>query len=105
MAGATIFIALLLSALCYFPKSFFSDGTLQIVEIVLWMILACIVSYVKPCKSAVANISLSVQMTIYGILMCLIYLWEFDLLVETDTLELSLSFHHTFWWLCGLPIP
>ena len=44
LAGATFFIALLLSALCYLPKSFFSDGTLQIVEIVLWMILACIVS-------------------------------------------------------------
>ena len=52
------------------------------------MILVCIVSYVKSCKSAVAIISLSFHMTIYGILMCLTYLWEFDLSVETDTLEL-----------------
>ena len=87
LVGATFCIALLLSAICYFPRKVSSNGTLQIVEIVLWMIMACIVSYVKPCKSAVANISLSFHMTIYGILMCLIYLWEFDLSVETYTLE------------------
>ena len=88
LAGANFFIALLLSAISYFPRRFFSGGTSRIIEIVLWMILVCIVSYVKPCKSAVANISLSFHMTIYGILMCLVYLWEFDLSVETYTLEL-----------------
>ena len=88
MAGATFFIALLLGAISYFPRRFFSVGTSHIVEIMLWMILVCIVSYVKPCKSAVANISLSFHMTMFGILMCLIYLWEFDLSVETYTLEL-----------------
>ena len=51
------------------------------------MILVCIVSYVKLCKSAVANISLSFHMTMFGILMCLTYLWE-DLSVKTDVLEL-----------------
>ena len=88
LAGATFCITLLLSATSYLPKRFFSNGTLQIFEIVLWMIMACIVSYVKPCKSAVANISLSFHMTMLGILMCLTYLWEFYLLVETYTLEL-----------------
>ena len=88
MAGGTFFIALLLSAISIFPRKFFISNTSTIVEIVLWMILACIVSYVKPCKSIVANMSLSFHMTMYGILICLAYLWEFDLSLETDTLEL-----------------
>ena len=88
MAGGTFFIALLLSAISILPRKFLSDGKSHIVEIILWMILVCIVSYVKPCKSAVANVSLSFHMTIFGIIMCLTYLWEFDLSVETDTLEL-----------------
>ena len=88
MAGGTFFIALLLSALNFFPSRFFISDTSHFVEIVLWMVLVCIVSYVKPCKSAVANISLSFHMTLLGILICLTYLWEFDLSVETYTLEL-----------------
>ena len=55
MAGGTFFIALLLSALNFFPSRFLISGTSLIIEIVLWMIMAYIVSYVKPCKSAVAN--------------------------------------------------
>ena len=92
MAGGTLFIALLLSAISIFPWKFFISNTSRIVEIVLWMILVCIVSYVKPCKSAVANISLSFHMTMFGILMCLAYLWEFDLSVATYTLELIFIF-------------
>ena len=88
LAQATFFITLLLSEISIFPRKFLSDGKSHIVEIVLWMILVCIVSYVKPCKSAVANISLSFHMTMFGILMCLTYLWEFDLSVETNTIEL-----------------
>ena len=88
MAGGTFFIALLLSTISYFPRRFFSDGKSHIIGIMLWMILVCIVSYVKPCNSAVANISLSFHMTMFGILRCLTYLWEFDLSVETYTLEL-----------------
>ena len=88
LAGVTSFLLPLYSAICYLPRRVISGGTSNIVEIVLWMILVCIVSYVKPCKSVVANISLSFHMTMYGILMCLAYLWEFDVSVETDTLEL-----------------
>ena len=88
MAGGTFFITLPLGAIIYFSRRVISGGTLRIVQIMLWMILACIVSYVKPCKSAVANISLSFHMTMYGNLICLTYLWEYHLSVETDTLEL-----------------
>ena len=86
-AGATLFLALLFGAIDYFSERLFGDIP-RIVEIVFWMILACIVSYMKPCKSAVANISLSFHMTMFGILMCLTYLWQFDLSAETNTLQL-----------------
>ena len=88
MAGATLFLPLLLGAIIFFSRSFNTSSSSHIIKIVLWMILVCIVSYVKPCKSAVANISLSFHLTMIGILMCLTFLWEFDLSVKTDTLEL-----------------
>ena len=106
MAGGTFFIALLLSVIGYFPRRFVRDGTSHIIVIVLWMIMACIISYVKPCKSAVTNISLSFHMTLLGILHCTIYLWKYDLPVtHLKWCSLSLFSHHTFWWLCGLAIP
>ena len=86
LTGATFCIVLLLTAICYFPMRVFSNGTSHIIEIVLWMMLVCIISYMKPCKLKVANISLSFHMTIYGILMLLIYLWVYNLSVETYTL-------------------
>ena len=88
LAGATLFFAVMLGATNYFSESFLISDTSHFVEIMLWMILVCIVSYVKPCKSKVANISLSFYMTIFGILICLTYLWEYNLSVETYTLEL-----------------
>ena len=49
----------------------------------------CLVSYVKPCKSAIANVSLSFHMTLFGILMCVQYLWWNDpYVISTYTLEL-----------------
>ena len=86
LAGATLFLPPLLGAIIFFSRMFFSSSSSYIV---LWMILVCIVSYVKPCKSTVANISLSFHMTMFGIFMCLTYLWN-DLSVETYTLELML---------------
>ena len=85
MAGGTFFIALLLIAKIYFSRKVISGGNSCIVQIMLWMTLVCIVSYVKPCKSAVANISLSFHMTMFGILMCLTDLWEYHLSVDTHT--------------------
>ena len=85
LAGVTFFGFLIFLAIQYFLDL---RAPSPIVKTVLWMILVCIVSYVKPCKSAVANISLSFHMTMFGIHMCLTYLWEFDLSVETYTLEL-----------------
>ena len=88
-AGATLFLNVLVVAINYFLVRLYRvDVSYHIAELVLWMILACIVSYVKPCKSAVANISLSFHLTMVGILICFTYLWDSDLSVETYTLEL-----------------
>ena len=88
LAGSTSFLTLLFGGIGHFLKKINSGGPSHIVEIVLWMTLVCIVSYVKPCKLAVANVSLSFHMTMYGILLCITYLWEFELSVDTYTLEL-----------------
>ena len=92
LAGATLFFAILVVAIKYFLINglYMVMYLYHIIKVILWMILVCIVSYVKPCKSSVANISLSFHMTMYGILMCLTYLWRYDLSVKTDTLELML---------------
>ena len=52
------------------------------------MMLVCVVSYLKPCKSTIANISLVFHMTLFGILMCVANLWKHELSVGTYTLEL-----------------
>ena len=89
LAGSTLIIIIMLfGGIDYLLQG----GPSHIVAIVLWMILVCIVSYVKPCKLAVANVSLSFHMTMYGIFMCLIYLWEFELSVDTYALELKFIF-------------
>ena len=88
LAGSTSFLTLLFGEIGHFLKKINSGGSSHIVEIVLWMILVCIVSYVKPCKLAIANVSLSFHLTMHGILLCITYLWEFELSVDTYTLDL-----------------
>ena len=89
LAGAPLFFALLVYGINYFLDRLYRvDVSYHIVKIMLWMIMACIVSYMKPCKSAVANISLSFHITMVGILICTVYLWEDCLSVATYTLEL-----------------
>ena len=70
LAGSTVFFVFLIGIIAYFfSNSMFRDGALRhIIQTVLWTILVCIVSYVKPCKSTVANVSLSNHMTMFGIL-------------------------------------
>ena len=89
MAGITLFQFPILYAMGYFASSFFSGAAALTAKVMLWVMLVCIVTYyMKPCKSAVANISLSFHMILYGILTLILYLWDVDLSVETYTLEL-----------------
>ena len=60
----------------------------EFVETMVCMTLACVVTYLKPCKSAVANLSLGFHMILFGILVSAIKLCNNDLSVETYTLEL-----------------
>ena len=88
LAGATVFVLLLLDAVQVCLRYIFGRGLAHVAEIVVWMIFVSVVSYMKPCKSAVANISLSFHMVLFVILICANYLWEYHLSIGTYTLEL-----------------
>ena len=95
LAGAQLFLILLgsvASMFLYFLKAhnITMDGaTTYTVEILLWMMFVCLVSYVKPCKSAIANVSLSFHLILFGILDCVRYLWWYDSYARTYPLELT----------------
>ena len=88
LAGGTVFVVLLsfLIGMCF--RYIFDASVSEFVETMVWMTLACVVTYLKPCKSAVANLSLGFHMILFGILVSAIKLWQYDLSVETYTLEL-----------------
>ena len=88
LAGGTIFVVLLSSLTDRCFKYIFDASVSKFVETMVCMTLASVVTYLKPCKSAVANFSLGFHMILIGILISAINLWEHDLSVETYTLEL-----------------
>ena len=51
--------------------------------------LSLVISYVRPCKSTIANLSLSYHHIMAGILSLAIHLWTNDLSTETETLEMT----------------
>lgn len=55
---------------------------------VLFLFLCLLVSYLRPCKSFLANLSLSYHFLIMAILIIVFHLWEKDLSSGTGTLEL-----------------
>ena len=88
LAGAPIFVIMGCVAVFTVLLKNISYGSAQIVAAVLWTLFVSVVSHVKPCKTAIANISLSFHMALFGVLLCAIYLWQYDLTVRTYTLEL-----------------
>ena len=48
--------------------------------------LSLILSYMRPCKSTIANLSLSYHSMILGILSITLHLWQWDLSTGTETL-------------------
>ena len=89
LAGSTLFEVLIFGAASFSSNNIHgSNDSYYILKIVLCMMLVCVIAYVKPCKSAIANISLSFHMTLFGILICLTYMWQDCLSVPTHTLEL-----------------
>ena len=77
LAGATVFLILGIVVVERIINLLFNFSAL-ITGGVMWLILVCVVSYVKPCKSALANISLVFHMTLLGALTYAIHLWEYD---------------------------
>ena len=59
-------------------------------EIAATMVSCCIVSYIKPFKQPLANLSLSYHHMVFGILSVAYTLWEDDLSTGTETLELTI---------------
>ena len=53
-------------------------------------VTSLLVSYVRPCKSAIANLSLSYHFAMNGFLFLLYYLWKCNLSTSTELLELML---------------
>jgi hypothetical protein len=88
MAGGTVFVALLCCLIGRCLRYIFHHIVSDFVGTMLCMTLACVVTYLKPCKSAVANFSLGFHMILFGILISAINLWQHNLSVETYTLEL-----------------
>ena len=59
-------------------------------SVIISMVLACLVSYIQPCKLPLANLSLSYHHMMTGILCIAHSLWEDDLSTGTETLELTI---------------
>ena len=92
LAGAPLFVLLMVGALTYISKYFIHGRARHSQTQVMWMMLVCLASYLKPCKLAIANISLIFHMTLFGILIGVANLWEYELSVGTYTLELMFIF-------------
>ena len=85
LAGVTVFLG---GLACLALHHRFSSSTSTIVQTALWIMFVSLVAYMKPCKTTVANISLSFHMALLGIITFAINLWEYHLSIGTYTLEL-----------------
>ena len=65
----------------------YSKNTLSLIILV---IILCVVSYIKPCKQTIANISIIYHIVLYLILTLVYSFWWYDSSVETQTLEVTL---------------
>ena len=56
------------------------------------ILLSLLISYLQPCKSKIANISLSFYVALFGILEMIVFLWYWDLSTSTEVLSFILAF-------------
>ena len=89
LAGAPMFVLVLIAVVYNLIHFFTTYRNTDIIVIFLGMLLVGVISYIKPCKSPIANISLSFHLCLFGIVICAAYLWNTDLTVETNTIELT----------------
>ena len=88
LAGATLVGVVMHSGIEKLYVSATGYGFSHIVATASIMFVVVLVAYVKPCKSAIANISLCCHMSLLGIVVMFLYLWEYDVTtVGTSTLK------------------
>ena len=56
------------------------------------ILLSLLTSYLQPCKSKIANISLSFYLALFGILEMIVFLWYWDLSTSTEVLSFISAF-------------
>ena len=93
LAGLSMIVCFLYPIICFGCYTLFflllSDGyTLPTFSGIFLFSLSLILSYLRPCKSLTANISLSYHVMVLGFLHVALSLWRKDLLVSTGTLEM-----------------
>ncbi|CAI8022130.1 hypothetical protein GBAR_LOCUS13016 [Geodia barretti] len=56
----------------------------------IFIAICCIFTYIQPCKSTIANVSLSFNVLLLGGLYCMRHLWFTDFFTPTETLEVAM---------------
>ena len=89
-AGVSIFCFPIVDALCGIIQLAFGIGyNIDIYVCATFSLFSLLVSYVRPCKSTVANISLSFYFMLFGVCGLVHYLWILNITTATETLELA----------------
>ena len=87
LAGLLIFVVAVMDAIAVFIPTYVSLGfSFDLITGLELVSLFLILSYMRPCKSTIANLSLSYHVMIMGILSIAVHLWQHDLSTGTETL-------------------
>ena len=60
------------------------------VDLIMLVLIACMLSYMKPCKESIANISIIYHFILFSIFIIVSYLWSYDYSVGTNTLVVTI---------------
>ena len=60
-----------------------------VIDVSLWVLCLCVMTYLKPCKEKIANISVIYHLFLCAILVAVPYLWWNDSSVQAHTLEVT----------------
>ena len=88
-ALAGLFLNYGLVAMCIFSIAEFTGYSNNVAPAFTLIFISLLISYVRPCKSTIANLSLSYHHIMPGILSLAVHLWTNDLSTGTETLEMT----------------
>ena len=89
LIGAILFLVLIYAAVDSVSQLITGYDAADLITIMMWMMFVCGASYIKPCKSVIANMSLIFHVSLFGILMFATYLWQYNTSAGTLGLELT----------------